>query len=81
MALGMNHAQWSIVGSFPDRLIIRDDGPWDRYLTITNDAEWVVARVFERLNGRILLYIDSEGRMDQLVVKNGRFAGFALAPK
>ena len=77
----MNHAQWSIVGSFPDRLIIRDDGPWDRFPSITNDAEWVVARIYERLNGRVLLYIDTEGRMDQLLVMNGRFAGLELAPK
>jgi hypothetical protein len=77
----MRHANYSIVGSFPDRLIVRDDGPWDKHPTITNDAEHVVSELSSHLDGRMLLYVDSEGRTDQLLVKDGRFAGFAPGPK
>ena len=78
----MRHANYVHVASFPDRIIIRDVGPWDQYPTITNDAEHVVKEMASYVaDGRALLYIDSEGRMDRLLVKNGRFAGFALAPK
>lgn len=55
---------------------IKDLGPWDQYMTITNGAEWVVEQLASRLNGRRLLYIDSEGDTDELLVKDGRFAGF-----
>jgi len=77
----MRHAKFSIVGSYADRIIIKDDGPWNLYPTITNDPEWAVEQMADVLNGRHLLYIDSEGRMDQLRVNAGHFAGFALAPK
>jgi hypothetical protein len=33
------------------------------------------------LNGRRLEYIDSDGRRDQLLVKDGKFAGFAPCPR
>jgi hypothetical protein len=62
-----------------DPLVIRDVGPWDKRPTVTNDAEDVVRRLVEegRLpEGRRLLYYDSEGNLDELVVKDGKFAGF-----
>ena len=61
-------------------LVIRDLGPWDRHMTVTNDAENVVAElVSEGLLplGRLLHYYDSDGQLDQLLVKDGRFVGFA----
>jgi hypothetical protein len=46
---------------------------------VTNDAEWVVAQLAGYLLGRRLFYYDSLGSLDELVVKEGRFAGFAPA--
>lgn len=65
-------------------LVIRDIGPWDRYRTVTNDAEAVVEALVKagRLpEGRRLLYFDSEGDLDEIIVKNGKFAGFKAGPR
>lgn len=75
------HANYTVVLDKPDRLVICDNGPWDRYMTVTNDAENVVKELAPRLNGRMLLYFDSEGDLDQLLVRDGKFAGFAPAPR
>jgi hypothetical protein len=74
------HANFSIVEDTPQRLVLRDNGPWDQHPTITNDAEFVVESVAEQLGDRRLLYFDSEGDFAILIVKNGRFAGFAPVP-
>ena len=75
---------FSIAEETPERLIIRDEGPWDRYMTITNGAEEVVLDLVRRgtlKHGQRLFYFDSEGEMDELLVKYGRFAGFAPGPQ
>ncbi len=76
----MNRACWEFVlsESTVECLVIRDVGPWDRHPTVTNDAEAVVVHLARTgyLNGRRLLYYDSEGNLDELRVVNGRFAGF-----
>ena len=61
-----------------ERLVIRDDGPWNLYLTVTNNAEGVVAELHAsgKLAGRRLFYYDSDGRCDELLIHNGVFAGF-----
>ena len=74
-----HHAQFEVAESFPDCLVIQDLGPWSKYPTVTNDAEFVVeyAVAHMNLNGRRLFYIDSEGQTDELVVNAyGQFAGF-----
>jgi hypothetical protein len=60
-------------------LVVRDLGPWDRHPTVTNDAENVVAELVAsgKLNGQRLFYYDSEGRLDEILVKDGKFAWFA----
>ena len=77
----MNRANYAVVKETPEFILIRDLGPWDRHGTVTNDAERVVADFAPRLNGRRLLYYDSEDEMDELLVKDGKFAGFAVLPK
>ena len=60
-------------------LVIRDIGPWDVHFTITNDVENVVEALHsagQLPRGRRLWYYDSEGCLDELLVKNGRYAGF-----
>ena len=65
-------------------LVIRDLGPWDVHLTISNDAEWVVTWLHDGglLAGvKTLLYYDSEGKIDELrFSKGGIFQGFAPGP-
>ena len=68
---------YSIIEETDDCVVIRDLGPWNRHLTVTNGAEEVVAELAPRLRGRRLEYYDSDGNRDQLLVRDGRFAGFA----
>lgn len=78
---------WSIDGVNDElrssALFIRDLGPWDRQRTVTNDAVNVVQRLIDGgflPSGRRLFYYDSGGQLDELLIKDGRFAGFALGP-
>lgn len=78
-----NFAIISGQGATAEPLIIRDLGPWDRHLTVTNDAERVVAALIRQGHlspGQRLLYYDSEGMLDEILVKDGAFAGFAPGP-
>lgn len=72
----MRPASYSIERETDSYILLRDEGPWDTHLTITNDAERVVAKLAKRLAGRGLYYIDSQGDIDEIVVRNGLFAGF-----
>lgn len=85
----MNHsrdARWEIVTikSGPTRLVIRDLGPWEKHLTVTNDVESVVQKLVAQgllKPGMQLLYYDSEGELDEIKVVDGKFAGFAPWPR
>ena len=62
-------------------LVIKDIGPWNRHLTVTNDAENVVQRLERQGHlpvSRRLFYYDSEGELSEILVRDGFFAGFAL---
>jgi hypothetical protein len=64
-------------------LVIRDVGG-SRAMTVTNDAESVVAELHQHygLGARKLLYYDSSGDLDELVHDGaGRFVGFAPGPR
>jgi hypothetical protein len=64
-------------------VVIRDHGPWDEHLTVTNDAEGVVARLSSDgllRDGDLLLYYDSDGDLSQLLHLGGEFVGFEPAP-
>lgn len=79
----MRHAKYDIESVTPDAVRIRDQGPWDKYLTITNDVEWVVTQLvaagYLKGNQR-LLYWDSEGEMGEILVKGGNFDGYSSSP-
>ena len=65
-------------------LVIKDMGPWDEHPSVTNYAEGVVAELVAQghlNNGRRLYCIDSSGDMDELLVKDGIFDGFAPIPR
>lgn len=86
----MNRSKYEIVGvdhGAPSgdftAVIIRDIGHTD-HKTVTNDAENVVADLVndgKLLPGMRLYYYDSEGQLDEIKVKDGRFAGFAPGPR
>lgn len=63
---------------------MRDLGPWDQYLTVTNAAEQVVADLIKtgvlQPDQRLFCY-DSAGQLDEMLVREGKFAGFAFAPE
>jgi hypothetical protein len=69
---------------FEDAIVLRDIGPWDEHMTVTNDAEYVVQQLVGSgtlASGQRLFYYDSEGQLDEIVVENGRFAGFRPCAK
>ena len=73
-------ARYEIVSVTSESVVIKDIGPWDLCLTVTNDAESVVQTMAPHLGGRRLYYIDSAGELDELVIRNGKFAGFKPGP-
>jgi hypothetical protein len=75
-------AHFDILENGPKLLVVRDLGPWDKYLTITNAAEEVVEDLFKTgiLNdGQTFQYYDSEGELTEIVHKDGKFVGFCMA--
>lgn len=76
----MKRANYQIVRHTSDYLLIQDVGPHDQYLTVTNAAETVVEELAPRLGSRRLFYYDSDGQLDELLVKDGVFNGFAPGP-
>lgn len=67
---------FEVIDDLPDMLLIKDLGPWDQFSTVTNAVEQVVTELAGRLGKRRLCYIDSEGNTDEILVKDGQFAGF-----
>ena len=74
----MSRANFRIARETPGFIVIQDIGPWDQNPSVTNDAEAVVADLAPILNGRRLYYNDSDGRCDELLVRDGVFDGFAF---
>ncbi len=75
------HANYKILADLDSPILIMDLGPWDKHLTITNDAEYIVQDLHSqgRLTGRKdLIYIDSERQRDRILHDGrGHFLGFA----
>lgn len=74
--MGDQQANYLVLEKTDERIVLQDIGPWDKYMTITNAAENVVASLGDIGNRRVFYY-DSDGEMTELLIKNGRFAGFA----
>ena len=73
----MRRSNYSIVRQDKEQIVLSDDGPWDQHPTITNDAENVIEDLRPVLNGRRVLYYDSEGELTELCHQDGVFKGFA----
>ena len=80
----MTHAIYAILEDTPgEPLVIKDVGS-GMCRSITNDAEWVVSTLIDNgvlTPGRRLLYYDSMGQLDEILIKDGEFAGFAPGPR
>lgn len=76
------HAAWTVEGVKPGRILIRDCGDHTVRKTVNNDAEWVIEKLMPYLppDWRVL-YRDSEGQIDELLIKDGKFAGFKPGPR
>lgn len=78
-------ANYTVVEQTPEAVVLRDLGPWDQYMTVTNDAEHVVEElVRQRIlqpGAQRLFYYDSEGQLDEIIVNRGRFGGFRPATR
>lgn len=74
-------ARYITVHAAPSFVVIRDVGH-KHGMSVTNDAEAVVAHVHEALGGLdedgVLLYYDSDGILDELLYEDGKFVGFRL---
>lgn len=75
----------NIVANYKDEpLVIKDMGPWTKYMSVTNGAERVVEELYSRgllPPNRRLLYFDTEGQLDEIVVKDGKFVKFTTPEK
>lgn len=69
------HSHYDVVGVKDDMVFIvdLDDGG----LSVTNDAEGVVADMFIMYGPKRVIYRDTMGNWDELVHEAGEFKGFA----
>lgn len=70
-------ARFDVLAIQSDLIVLVDVGPWDKYLTVTNDAEGVIQKLSSRgLDGRRVIYYDSEGEPTELRHNGARFTGY-----
>jgi len=55
-----------------------DLGPHDIYLTITNDAENIIADLDIDQRSKVITYKDSDGLICQLLTDGNKFTGFRI---
>lgn len=80
----MRKPSFVVVSRSQTALTIKDVGPWDIFPSVTNSAEEVVEDLLTTgflMPGMQLFYYDSEGVLDEILIMENRFAGFAPASK
>lgn len=67
------HANWDVISVNHDekRVVLKDVGPWDSHLTITNDAEYVYEWINRWVPGYEIQYFDSDEELTRLFMKDG----------
>lgn len=66
------HANWEIISvNHGGLVVIKDVGPWDSHLTITNDAEYVYDTISKLYPGYEIHYFDSDEELTRLFMKDG----------
>jgi YD repeat-containing protein len=77
--MAFNRSHWHTLAYDGARRLVwivdEDDGA----VSVTNDAEAVVAELYQRHPACRFIYRDSMGNWDELLHANGVFAGFAPA--
>lgn len=76
----MEHANFEIISVTENTVTIQDVGPHDIHKTVTNDVDNVVERCIKFVGTRKLMYYDSEDNLAQILVEDGKFAGFQAMP-
>jgi len=74
-----NKAEFSIQVDAPGYVYIIDTGHNHGKRTITNDAENVVSELYgliDDLKSKRIFYLDSDGRIDEIIHSAGRFVTF-----
>jgi hypothetical protein len=76
----MRSPNFHILATSDQAILLQDDGPWDRFPTITNGAERVVATLHRDndLGERRLFYLDSEDELTELLHVGSRLRGFGF---
>jgi hypothetical protein len=74
----MKRSNYIIQHEDDNTILLHDIGPWDIYLTITNDAENVVNDLTQEQRRKKVAYIDSDGLLTRLLIKDGKFEAFGL---
>lgn len=78
------NVRFEIVSADRERVVIRDYGPWDKYMIVTNAAEDVVEMLFDRgilHPGQRLFYYDWDGSYDEIDIRDGKFHRFAVGQR
>lgn len=77
-------AQFRFAVVSPHYVVIEDIGHEQGCLTVTNDAEGVLRRLYASghlCHGRNFFYFDSAGECTEILHDRGRFVGFHAVPK
>lgn len=69
-------AAFTLVSVDGETVVIRDRCNDMGTMTVTNDAEAVVANLHRQYPGRRIFYYDTDGRRDELLHDKGAFRGF-----
>ncbi len=64
----MRRSNFEVVEITDKQIVLRDLGPWDEFMTITNNAENVVNLLRDKIGNRRLFYYDSEGELTEILV-------------
>ena len=73
-----NHADFSVIKETDEFIFIDDTGGRSGSRTVTNDASFVLKMLCDEydLKNRRVFYKDTQGRIDELVRKDGCFCTF-----
>lgn len=76
----MISCNFEIIKNTTEYLLIKDVGPYDQYMSVTNDVENLIEHLYNSdvlCDKQSLLYIDSSNRVDEIVHLSGNFICFA----
>jgi len=78
-----NHADYAVIKETEEFIFIEDTGGNHGSRTVTNDAPFVLKKLCDEydLKNRRVFYKDTEGRIDEIVHKDGCFCAFAAGHK